>query len=170
MAVKQELHKTENGHLYQMRALGRPMTKHWGSGSLFNRIARDIEAPDVAFGRTDGIPDNVLSVDRNNGYEWASLPFEDNQFTFGYWDPPYDKLYKPECLEIWRCCKKLAILHTHIYPTSWMPKAKRVATIGVAMGPLKQIRCLQVFQKDPVEQLGFVAPANNSLETDPEMG
>jgi hypothetical protein len=35
--------------------------------------------PDVAFGKTDGIPDHVLAIDCNNGYEWADLPFDDNQ-------------------------------------------------------------------------------------------
>lgn len=127
----------------------RAMTSHWGSGQVFERISRKFGNPDVAFGKTDGIPEGVFSVDINNGYEWASLPFEDNQFSFGYWDPPYDKLYRPECIEIWRTCKRLAILHTFIYPTSWMKLAKRTGMVAVTMGPLKQIRCLQVFDKIP---------------------
>ena len=56
-------------------------------------------------------------------------------------------LFKPECLEIWRCCKKLAILHTHVYPTSWMKDAKRIAMVAITMGSLKQVRILQIFQK-----------------------
>lgn len=127
----------------------RAMTSHWGSGQVFERISRLFGSPDVAFGKTDGIPNGVMAIDKNTGYEWNNLPFEENHFTFGYWDPPYDKLYKPELLEIWRTCWKLAILHTHIYPTSWMPLARRTGMVAVTMGPLKQIRCLQVFEKIP---------------------
>lgn len=123
------------------------MTAGWGSGEVWQRIGESLGVPDVAFGKTDGIPDGVLAIDADGGHEWKDLPFGDDQFAFGYWDPPYDKLYKPECLEIWRTCRKLAILHTHIYPTSWMYKAKRIASIAVTMGPLKQVRCLQVFEK-----------------------
>jgi hypothetical protein len=146
------LHRTANGHLYDLWALPRPLTKHWGSGEVWNRICKTIGVPDVAFGKTDGIPDHILSVDKTHGFLWATLPFEDNEFDFGYWDPPYDKLYKPECLEIWRTTKKLAILHTHVYPTSWMKNAKRIATVAITMGPLKQIRCLQLFSKQGLEQ------------------
>ncbi len=128
-------------------ACPRAMTKHWGSGQVFDRITKSFGLPDVAFGKTDGIPEGIKAVDKNNGYEWNDLPFKDNEFSFGYWDPPYDKMYKKETQEIWRCCKKLAILHTHIYPTSWLEDAKRVGMVAVTMGPLKQIRCLQVFQK-----------------------
>lgn len=127
--------------------LPRPLTKHWGSGKTWQRICREIGTPDVAFGVTDGIPERVLSIDHSTGYEWRALPFKDNQFTFGYWDPPYDKLYKPEGIEIWRTCKKLAVLHTHVYPTSWFSGAARSGMFAVTMGPLKQIRCLQVFDK-----------------------
>lgn len=107
--------------------------------------------PDVAFGKTDGIPEQIFSVDKNNGYQWDTLPFKDNQFNFGYWDPPYDKLYKKECLEIWRVCRRLAILHTHIYPRAWMINAEREGMVAITMGPLKQIRCLQIFKK-PLSQ------------------
>jgi hypothetical protein len=143
------LHTTETGFLYGFWALARPMTKTWGSGKVWERICDNLEIPDVAFGKTDGIPDGVLAVDHNNGYEWKSLPFEDKQFGFGYWDPPYDKLYRPEALEIWRTCRKLAVLHTHIYPTSWFAGAKRTGGIAITMGPLKTIRCLQIFEARP---------------------
>ena len=125
----------------------RPMTKTWGSGKVWQRLCENVSKPDVAFGKTDGIPDVVQAIDQKNGYQWNDLPFEDNQFEFGYWDPPYDKLYRPECIEIWRTCRKLAILHTHVYPTSWMKNARRVGMVAVTMGPLKQIRVLQIFEK-----------------------
>jgi hypothetical protein len=144
------LHTTPSGYRYGFWAIGRPMTKAWGSGSVWARLGAAFGRPDVAFGKTDGIPDGVLSIDRNTGHEWARLPFEADRFAFGYWDPPYDKLYKPECREIWRCCRKLAILHTHCYPNSWMRGSRRVAGVAVTMGPLKQIRFLQIFEK--VEQ------------------
>ena len=125
----------------------RPMTKHWGSGQVFKRLSLHFGTPDVAFGKTDGIPSNVFFVDKTNGFEWADLPFKDNAFSFGYWDPPYDHLYKTEGQEIWRTCGRLAILHTHIWPKAWLQNAVRLAMVAVTMGPLKQIRCLQIFNK-----------------------
>ena len=134
-------------------ACPRPMTGKWGSGQVFDRIKNNLGCPDVAFGKTDGIPPSVLAIDRRTGYEWASLPFENDHFAFGYWDPPYDILYKPEGREIWRTCRRLAILHTHVYPTSWFTRAKREAMVAITFGPLKQIRILQVFAKraEPAE-------------------
>ena len=134
-------------------ACQRPLTKKWGSGQVFDRICKNLGLVDVAFGKTDNIPDGIEYVDKTNGYEWASLPFGDNKFKFGYWDPPYDHLYKKEGMEIWRCCKRLAILHTHTWPISWLKDAQREAMIAVTMGPLKQIRCLQVFGKNIDKQL-----------------
>lgn len=132
-------------------ALPRPMTKRWGNGIRFwERLCDAFQEPDVVFGKTDGIPDDVLAVDHNTGFEWRALPFEDNQFEFGYWDPPYDKLYKPEGQEIWRIVKRLAVLHWSIYPTSWFDEARRTGMIACTMGPLKRIRCLQIFYKSNV--------------------
>ena len=128
-------------------ACQRPLTKKWGSGQVFNRISSTFGIPDCAFGKTDNIPDGIAFVDKSNGYEWSDLEFPDNHFEFGYWDPPYDKLYKKEGMEIWRCCKKLAILHTHIWPKAWLKDAIRIGMVAVTMGPMKQIRCLQVFEK-----------------------
>ena len=102
---------------------------------------------DVAFGKTDQIPDDVFYVDKSNGYDWLKLPFTDNQFNFAYWDPPYDRMYKNEGIEIWRTVRKLAILHTRIFPHAWLMSSKRIAMVAVTMGPLKQIRCLQIFEK-----------------------
>ena len=128
-------------------ACQRPLTKKWGSGQVFNRITKTFGKPDVAFGKTDNIPEDVFAVDKNTGYDWIKLPFENSQFTFGYWDPPYDHLYKKEGMEIWRTCKKLAILHTHIWPRAWLKDAIRIGMIAITMGPMKQIRCLQIFKK-----------------------
>ena len=133
--------------IFDFWACQRPLTKKWGSGQVFMRICKTLGNPDVVFGKTDNIPEGVFSVDKNNGYDWIKLPFKDNQFEFGYWDPPYDKMYKKEGQEIWRCCKRLAILHTYIFPRAWLKDAQRKAMIAITMGPLKQIRCLQVFEK-----------------------
>jgi len=128
-------------------ACQRPLTHRWGSGQVYERISQALGVIDVAFGKTDGIPDGVFYVDKSNGYDWLKLPFRDNQFGFGCWDPAYDKLYKHEGIEIWRCCRKLAILHTHIWPRAWLTNAQRIAMIAITFGPMKRIRCLQVFEK-----------------------
>lgn len=128
-------------------ALPRPLTRHWGSGDVWKRMCQEVGTPDVAFGVTDGIPSDIVAIDRNTGYEWDNLPFEDDMFNFGYWDPPYDKLYKSEAQEIWRTCRMLAVLHTHIYPRSWLYGAGRCGMYAITMGPMKQIRCLQIFAK-----------------------
>jgi len=129
-------------------ACQRPLTHKWGSGQVFERIVKAFGSPDVAFGKTDGIPEGIFYIDKIGGYDWIKLPFDDNKFGFGYWDPPYDSLYKKEGMEIWRVCKRLAILHTHIWPISWLRNAKREAMIAITMGPMKQIRCLQIFKKE----------------------
>jgi hypothetical protein len=129
-------------------ACQRPLTHRWGSGQVFVRITKQLGPPDVAFGKTDGIPDDVLAVDKELNYDWIDLPYPNNHFNFGYWDPPYDHLYKKEGIEIWRTCKRLAILHTHIWPRAWLKGSIREAMIAVTMGSMKQIRCLQVFRKE----------------------
>lgn len=137
-------------------ACQRPLTHHWGSGQVLSRLEKQFGKVDVVFGKQDQVPDNYLAIDLNTGYNWVKLPFQDNQFEFGYWDPPYvdekgkAKLFKKEGMEIWRCCKKIAILHTFIWPRAWLSQigeAQRLGMIAVTMGPMKQIRCLQVFQK-----------------------
>lgn len=134
-------------------ACQRPLTHHWGSGQVFTRFEQNFGKVDCAFGKQDQIPDGVFAVDLNTGYDWNKLPFENNQFERGYWDPPYDKLYKKEGMEIWRCCQELAILHTFIWPRAWLDrvaKSERLGMVAVTMGPMKQIRCLQVFKKASV--------------------
>ena len=142
-----KLHPKESKILFDFWACQRPITHKWGSGQVFDRITEHFGLLDVAFGKTDGIPDGTFAVDKNNGYDWVKLPWNDDYFIFGYWDPPYDRLYKKEGQEIWRTCKKLAILHTHIFPRAWLKNAQRIAMVAVTFGPLKQIRCLQVFEK-----------------------
>lgn len=133
--------------IFDFWACQRPLTKRWGSGQVFNRIVKDFGTPDVAFGKTDNIPDEIFYVDKSNRYDWKSLPFTTGQFKFGYWDPFYDHLYKKEGMEIWRCCKRLAILHTYIWPRAWLKDSIREAMVAITFGPMKQIRCLQIFSK-----------------------
>ena len=135
----------------------RPMTRKWGSGQVWGKVCKSFGKPDVAFGKTDGIPDGVFFIDHNENFDWSNIPFNENQFNFGYWDPPYDSLYKQEGQEIWRVCQKLAILHINVYPTSWFKHAMRIGMV-VTFGPLKQIRILQVFKKIPSLPFGEEAP------------
>ena len=139
--------------IFDFWACARPMTKKWGSGQVFDRVIKKFGKPDVAFGKTDGIPNEVYAIDEAINYKWGEMPYGENAFEFGYWDPPYDKLYKKEATVIWKTCKKLAILHTHVYPKAWFKNAERVAMVAVTMGPLKQIRILQIFKK-PTEKQG----------------
>ena len=139
---------TVNNIKYGFWACQRPLTKKWGSGQIFDKISELMGEPDIVFGKTDNIPDKIDYIDKSNNWDWNDLSwFVDNRFAFGYWDPPYDHLYKKEGMEIWRCCRKLAILHTHVYPRAWFKNAERIAMVAVTMGPLKQIRILQIFEK-----------------------
>lgn len=150
MITTDQIRRVSKGNgkiVFDFWACQRPLTAHWGSGQVYGRILAQFGAIDAAFGKTDGIPDGILAVDLNTGYDWKALPFGDNQFAFGYWDPPYDKLYKREGQEIWRCCRRLAILHTHIWPRAWLKGANREAMVAVTMGPMKAMRCVQIFNK-----------------------
>jgi hypothetical protein len=148
---------TESKIKFDFWACQRPLTHHWGSGQVFCRFEKTFGKVDVAFGKQDQIPDGVFAVDLNTGYNWLSMPmFKDNQFKRGYCDTPYvdekgkAKLFKKEIMEIWRCCQELAILHTYIFPRAWLnsvSEAERIGMVAVTMGPMKQIRCLQVFRK-----------------------
>jgi hypothetical protein len=144
---------------FDVWACQRPLTSHWGSGQVFERAEARFGRFDVIFGHTDGPVGAAMVVDKNTGYEWARLPFGESQFEFGYWDPPYFTLdsvgtatlkpclYRKEGREIWRVVRRLAILHTHIWPRAWLQGAEREGMIAITMGPMKQIRCLQVFRK-----------------------
>ena len=142
-----------NNILFGFWAVERPKTRRWGCRPILNRTIKEIEKPDICFGKTDGI-ENIPTVDNDPYYSptylmnWQKMNFQDNQWNFGFWDPPYDKLYKKEAQEIWRVCQKLAILHTFMYPRAWFVNAKRIAIIAISLGPNKQIRCLQIFKKE----------------------
>lgn len=129
----------------------RQMTHRWGCSQVLSRLIESVGKPDICFGKTDGIPSDIPTVDRNpdvnptHCLDWKDLPFNENQFNFGFWDPPYDKLYMKELREIWRVCKRLAILHQLVYQKPH--NAKRTHMIAVTTGPRMRIRCLQVFEK-----------------------
>lgn len=157
------------GVKFSFWATQRPLTHGWGSGQVFKRLQNCSDAimvvsegtlrldkgfglVDVAFGKTDGIPEEIFAVDLKTGYDWKKLPFPNNNFTHGFWDPPYRRkskpcLFKHEGIEIWRTCKQLAILHTHIWPHAWLQNSERIAMVAVTMGPMKATRCLQIFRK-----------------------
>jgi hypothetical protein len=128
-------------------ACARPRTKHLGSGQVWGRICNEYGPPDAAFGKTDGIPEGIVYYDFSNGYDWKDLPLPDNAHQFGFWDPLYEKMYRPEAMEIWRVCRRLAVLHPLIYPTSWFAGGRREVMVAVTFGPFKMIRCLQIFTK-----------------------
>ena len=102
-------------------ACQRPLTKHWGFGQVWDRICATFGTPDSGFGRTDGIPGGVAAYDL--------------------------KMFRPEAREIWRVCKRLAVLHPMTYPTSWFAGGRREAMVAVTFGPFKMMRCLQIFRK-----------------------
>ena len=130
-------------------ATPRPLTGHWGSGQVLSRLEEQFGSVDVIFGHTDGPVNGIhVIIDKNTGFDWKKLDLPDDTFKFGFWDPPYDHLYKKEGIEIWRTCQRLAILHTHIWPISWLTNARRVGMIAITMGPMKRIRCLQIFEKN----------------------
>lgn len=135
-------------------ATPRPRTHGWGCGELIKQLEAKFGSFDVFFGKTDGIPEGRYSIDSNSEVnptlvaDWRNLPFEDGHFHFGFWDPPYDKLYRVELKEIARVCKRLALLHEFVQPLidGWV----RVAVIAITMGPNRRLRCLQVWQKEKI--------------------
>jgi hypothetical protein len=136
-------------------ACPRPRTRGWGSGAVFERVAQTFGRPEVAFGARDGIPADLLAVDlapprtpRALRADWLHLPFLNECFGLGYWDPPYDKMYRREAAEIWRTCRQLAILHERVFPSKWFPGGFRQAQIAVTMGPFRRVRTLQVFGRN----------------------
>ena len=151
---------TPNGLFSGLWALPRPLTKHWGSGAIMERIKQVWGACDAIFGKQDQVQcrvtiDNDIKVKPTVVAEWSSLPFKDKVFSQSYWDPVYfsrigkDKVVKfqrqDNCLrEICRVTsKRLLILHPLIYPC---PKGwRREAVIAITFGPNKMIRCLQSF-------------------------
>ena len=49
-----------NNIKYGFWACQRPLTKKWGSGQIFNKLTELMGKPDVAFGKTDNISDNIF--------------------------------------------------------------------------------------------------------------
>lgn len=133
-------------------ACPRQMTKHWGCPDIYNRLIKEVGQPDIVFGKTDGISNGVITVDIDPRTrpsivcDWKEMPMlKTNQGSLGFWDPPYDKVYKKEYSEIWRVCKRLAILHQLIMPKPL--NCNRTHMIAVTTGPYQRIRCLQIFEK-----------------------
>lgn len=59
-------------------------------------------------GRQDGMIDRFA--------DWKCLPFIDNLLAFGFWDPPYDTLYKQEGKKSGAFADALRY-YTHVYPS-----------------------------------------------------
>ena len=57
------------GIYFDFWPIPRPMTKTWGSGKVWERLCENVATPDVAFGKTDGIPEGVMVVDKKAGIE-----------------------------------------------------------------------------------------------------
>lgn len=141
-------------------ACPRQMTSTWGCPTIYKRMIAKFGKPDVCFGKTDGLPEDVETVDISPLSrpsilaDWKHIPVEDGHWEYGFWDPPYDKRYEPELREILRTLsRRIIILHQLVYPNplGW----QKVAIIGVTTGPNMRIRCLQVYDRtaQPLERI-----------------
>ena len=154
---------TPSGKVYSgLWALPRPLTRHWGSGKLQERLEQIWGKCSVIFGKQDQVYGLSIDIDESTHptvvADWAALPFADNTFKSGFWDPPYfghigrdgDVHYsrlescRKEICRVLSC--RLFILSPLIYPC--MLGWKRVAVIAVTFGPNKIIRCLQGFERE----------------------
>lgn len=152
---------TPNGLLSGLWVLPRPLTKHWGSGAIMERIKQTWGECDAIFGKQDRVDGTTIDKDPKVKptvvADWGALPFKDKSFKFSYVDPPYigyvgkdgDVHYNrmDNCVrEICRVTsEQLIILSPLIYPC---PKGwKRNAVIAVTYGPNKIIRSLQSFMR-----------------------
>lgn len=141
-------------------ACPRQLTSHWGCPTILNRVIDNFGVPDVCFGKTDGIPDNIDTVDCNPETNakiianWDNIPVPDGYWKYGFWDPPYDKRYEKELKEILRTLSnRVIILHQIVYPNpiGW----HKIAIIGVTTGPNMRIRALQVYERDAIPLTRF---------------
>lgn len=153
---------TPTGKVAGFWALPRPLTSHWGQGEeLLERISDTWGVPDITFGKQDQVVgftvDNDPTTDPTVVADWAALPFGDESFGYGYWDPPYlgrigedgdvhyDRL--DGCLR--EMCRvlhtRLVILSPLIYPCprGWV----REGIVAVTYGPNKVIRAVQSFRR-----------------------
>ena len=153
---------TPNGLYSGLWALPRPTTKHWGSGLLLSRIEQVWGKCDVIFGKQDNVEgftvDSDKSVNPSVVASWESMPFHNEQFGQGYWDPPYlgyigdaGDVHYSRMEKCWHeisrvLSERLLIISPLVYPCldGW----KREAVIAVTMGPNKIIRCLQCFARE----------------------
>jgi hypothetical protein len=140
--------------VFDFWACPRQMTGKWGCPTILERVYEEIGKPDVYFGLTDGINDKegvTVDIDESNNpdvvSDWKDMPFENGEFEFGFWDPPYDRLY-PRCFEEIRrvVSKRIAILHQLIYenPQGW----HKTHLIAITTGPRMRMRCLQVYERN----------------------
>lgn len=148
------VHKTVYTTLW---ACPRQLTRGWGCPTILERMNEFLgESPDIYLGLTDGIDDSsATTVDinpENNPTvvaDWNDLPFENDSFEFGFFDPPYDHRYDGGLRELVRVCsRRIAILHQLIYPqkpilSSW----EKYAIVAVTTGPNMRIRALQIYDK-----------------------
>lgn len=145
----------------ELWACPRQRTSRWGCPSILERMIKRFGKPDMCLGKTDGIPEDIVTIDKNPNMEptiiadWDMLPFKDNSFQFGFWDPPYDNRYSKGWKELFRVCsERVAILHQLVYPNplkSWGGGAyigwEHEAVIGITTGPNMRIRSLQLWRK-----------------------
>lgn len=143
-------------------ACPRQMTSHWGCPSILERIIKNFGKPDVCFGKTDGLPEGVDTVDIDPNVnptivaDWKHIPVKDGKWKYGFWDPPYDKRYEPELKEILRTLSnRIIILHQIMYPGTSLEGWKKFAIIGISTGPNMRMRALQVYDRTaiPLEQV-----------------
>ena len=151
---------TGSGFLAGLWTLPRPLTRHWGQGQeLMDRLHKMWGPVDVNFGKQDQVDGFTVDSDPATSpsvvADWSDMPFGDEQFRSGYWDPPYLGSIGPDgdvhynrmddCYrEIVRVLHhRLIILSPLIYPC---PKGwRREAIIATTMGPNKIIRAVQSF-------------------------
>lgn len=143
------------------------------------RIEATLGRPDIIFGKQDTSEGFTVDSDPTTKpsvvADWSAMPFEDQSFVFGYWDPPYlgrigdegDVHYDrmDACLrEICRVLEqRLVILSPLIYPC---PKGwRREAVIAATMGPNKVIRAVQSFVRDQQASL-WGEPGEDALSHD----
>jgi len=132
-------------------ATPRPRTRRWGCAELIKQLEAKFGRFDAFFGKTDGIRPDAFSVDIDPTTnptvvtDWKELPFPDSHFSFVFWDPPYDRLYRKELKEIARVSLRIALLHEYVQPLidGW----EREVVLGITMGPNRRIRCLQIWRR-----------------------
>lgn len=178
-----EEHPVHHAVYTTLWACPRQLTGHWGCPTILQRMYAFFgEKPDIYFGLTDGIDDpDAVTVDidpRTNPTivaDWGDLPFEDKEFEFAFWDPPYDKRYDQGLKEILRVTKRrVAILHQIVYPQSPILSGwTKTAIIGI-MPIVDDYEVLLpvlsgLFDSDGNLQTEWIERAKNAVTTGPNM-